>query len=715
MNKSILSVLLGVALLPACNRQGAEPVYAGNLQPVTLSMSSDDTRTTLDGKTILWSSSDQLSVFDGAGNRCFTTTGSGEAASFTGDALEADSYSVLYPYDAAATLSAGVIATAIPSAQTATAGGFDPAANLSAALTQKVGEVHSATMKNVGCYLKFHVESEDARIVSLSARALGGEAIAGGISLSFKPSGEPVADAGAETADEVTIAPESGVMQPGTYFLVMRPGVLSSGLRITVTLEDERTRVCDFGGLKSTVRNTVYHITKPIDYPLNGLLTESLGAQNFKDILGGMDVDWDTVSQQLELNVNSSDGRFAKGEQIVFTARAKEDISVPLTMVAFREGLEFESRDIVLTEETQTVYTCSSDAAASWIVRLCPRGDLDKFLTIGAVVAPEEFRTGFYEPADFVTYWENEKAALRASAPQVTLTPVDLPEGETGDYAAWYLEISMPEGNPVRGYLSVPAHASAGTLPIFMFFHGAGVNSPSNRATLDRALKYAKKGNNGVISLDMNAHGYRDDQDQSYYDALNEGALNHYWNRDLTTREEYYFRLMFLRAVRALDYLCTLPEWDGTRVLAYGTSQGGYQSAALAGLDERVRMAFLDVPAGVDTGSPLQDRKAAWPGIYDTAFAHTPERISDILPYFDGANFLRHTTAKLIVEAGLVDMTCPPGCVLAGYNVSPSTDKILYTYPYRNHSASAMPEDKQSYWNSVINWKKSKAVDNYLQ
>ena len=340
--------------------------------------------------------------------------------------------------------------------------------------------------------------------------------------------------------------------------------------------------------------------------------------------------------------------------------------------------------------------------------------DRSKFLAVGAVVAPDEFTPGFYEPDDFVSYWDAQKTTMRASTPSVTLTPVELPEADASSYTASYLEISMPEGNPVRGYLVKPSGAANGSLPILMYLHGAGVNQPGNRATVTNALKYAKMGS-CVIALDMNAHGYLDDQPQSYYDALNSGDLKEYWKRELTTRPDYYFRLMCLRIVRALDYLCSLPEWDGARVVSFGTSQGGYQSAAIAGLDSRVTFAYLDVPAHTDIGSPLQDRKAAWPGIYDIAFSSTPELISDILPYFDGANFLRHTSAKIIVEAGLVDMLCPAGCVMAGYNVCPSSNKTLYTYPYRNHSASAMPSEKLSEWNSTINYAKNKALMNYLK
>ncbi|MBP5716789.1 MAG: acetylxylan esterase, partial [Bacteroidales bacterium] len=66
------------------------------------------------------------------------------------------------------------------------------------------------------------------------------------------------------------------------------------------------------------------------------------------------------------------------------------------------------------------------------------------------------------------------------------------------------------------------------------------------------------------------------------------------------------------RAQRTLDYLCTLPEWDGERVLVMGSSQGGAQTAALAGMDPRVKVAVLTVPAMMDMGGKLAGRASGW-------------------------------------------------------------------------------------------------------
>lgn len=45
--------------------------------------------------------------------------------------------------------------------------------------------------------------------------------------------------------------------------------------------------------------------------------------------------------------------------------------------------------------------------------------------------------------------------------------------------------------------------------------------------------------------------------------------------------------------IRAVDYLCTLPEVDSSRIACCGLSLGGFRSALLCGLDKRIRCAVV--------------------------------------------------------------------------------------------------------------------------
>ena len=695
MRKTFLLCLF-ISLLASCVKP------EGDNGLVVINVGSLDVKSCLNGKSVEWQSGDELSVFDANGNNLFTTSQSGASVSFTGNADNSDSYMVLYPYSASASYDGTTIKTLLPSEQQIVSNSFARGSNISVGCSIKSGSTHSVSMKNIGCYLKFTVESSSSEIIGLSVEAIGGENIAGAVNVAVAEDGVPYVGTD-DIVTSVTAVNGSEIFPAGTYYLTMLPSVLSSGIRVTVSMQNGTTRKYDLTGLTQTNRNEVYVLTTPVDYDILGVKHEDLASTT---------VIWENVKPHVRLSVNKDDGRFAKNEKIVFSGKIDYNDNIPLAMSVYEEGLLVNTVDIELNSTDKVLLECSSDTAKSFIIYVHPRGDSSKSLYIGAVVAADEFKPGFEMPSDFLSYWDQQKTALRASTPIVTLTPCEVAQEDKATIDCWALEISMPEGNPARGYLAMPKTARDGKLPIFIYLHGAGVKQPAH---VDNAVKYAKMGDNGVIAIDMNAHGMLDGQPDSYYNNLNNGELNKYWIRSLTTRQDYYFRLMCLRMVRVLDYLCTLPAWDGQRVMSFGSSQGGYQALAIAGLDSRVRFALIDVPAHTDIGSPLEGRKAAWPGIYDLAIDETPELINEILPYFDGANFLRNTTAKVVCEAGLVDMTCPPGCVFAGFNVCPSSDKTIYSYPYRNHTAADMPDERVYDWKVAINNKKNKFMQNYLK
>src|SRR5690606_29812949 len=111
----------------------------------------------------------------------------------------------------------------------------------------------------------------------------------------------------------------------------------------------------------------------------------------------------------------------------------------------------------------------------------------------------------------------------------------------------------------------------------------------------------------------LNAHGMLNGQPEAYYQELEDGPLQRYWEQGAKDRDTYYFRFMYLRMLRSIEYLTRQPEWDGERILVIGESQGGGQALAAAGLDKRVSAVVATVPALCDFGGPLAGRKGGWP------------------------------------------------------------------------------------------------------
>ncbi len=422
--------------------------------------------------------------------------------------------------------------------------------------------------------------------------------------------------------------------------------------------------------------------------------------------------------EQVSLTLNSETGVFGLGDTVKVYGSLNASIEKPLSLTVYEGGTRnYEtlkktpvSKPLELGTLPKLIYQQVFKEPKAIMLSVSAKGD-DSHSMVGFMVAPEKFRPGYEMPSDFQTYWNGQKAWLRSTKPKVTLVPIEINnEKDAAEYELYSIEISMPEGNPVRGYLSKPKKAMEKSLPAALCVHAAGVSGSWCRASANNALNYAKKGH-GVIAMDFNAHGYPEDKPNEYYIDLEKGELKDYSARPLVDKEHFYFRLMFLRELRALDYVCGLPEWDGKRVLVYGESQGGAQAEALAGLDNRIGAVVANVPAMTDFGGILQNRQSAWPPYYEK-FVDTPLGKS-ILPYFDGALFLQYSRAKLFMVSGMIDETCPGAGVHAAYNVAASMDKQIHPFPYRWHSGTNKPYEKQ--WNETVGKARENFINEYLK
>lgn len=416
--------------------------------------------------------------------------------------------------------------------------------------------------------------------------------------------------------------------------------------------------------------------------------------------------------KQVRLALNRADGIYAKGDKVVVTACADEGFKAPLEMYVLLNGRNVLTKELTLGAEPVVVYEGSFDRSLCGMVYIQRRDKKGVDTGVGFAVATEGLHPGFTEPKDYRKFWKKELKAMRAVKPEVKLVEVALPDGDAAEYICYDLEISMHEGWPVRGYLVMPRGAAQRSLPIVMYFHGAGVVKPSCRSTVETALNYAKMGG-GCIAVDINAHGMLNAQPQSYYDGLENGYLKDYRCRPFTTKEELYYKDMMLRDVRALDYLCTLKEWDGKRVLVTGTSQGGNQSCAVAGLDRRVTQIVAIVPGYCDMGAILDpERQSGWTRLYRDVNKYPGAK--EILPYYESAFALRHTRAGLWMEVGFMDQTCPVEGMYAAFNGAVSKHKSIHPYPYRRHSMSSSDQYYKQ-WKKDIEASRLEFLNEYLK
>lgn len=263
-------------------------------------------------------------------------------------------------------------------------------------------------------------------------------------------------------------------------------------------------------------------------------------------------------------------------------------------------------------------------------------------------------------PEDFDAFWDEKKAELAKVPLNARITPVN--SGVAG-VEAFDVQVDAL-GAPVSGYMARPVGAEPGTLPAIITLQGAGVGS----SWLHSATEWASE---GMLAMNINAHGIPNGQPASYYTNLASTELVSYWLRGRESRDEFYFLGMFLRVIRAIDFITSQPEWDGKTVILYGTSQGGAQALAGAGLDPRVTFFVAGVTGMADLSGWLRNRPMGWPNMSAELGRMAPAqaaRVLQTLPYFDVVYFAQRTQADGFFTVGFLDTVCAPSTVYVAYN-----------------------------------------------
>ncbi|MGR3810740.1 acetylxylan esterase [Jiulongibacter sp. NS-SX5] len=273
--------------------------------------------------------------------------------------------------------------------------------------------------------------------------------------------------------------------------------------------------------------------------------------------------------------------------------------------------------------------------------------------------APDSIMATVKEPYDFQSYWSKAIAENRKLPMDTKM--VLLPERCTEKVNVY--EVSLQNWKPgarLYGILSIPK--KQGKYPAVLKVPGAGIRPYYGD------VQFAE---DGVISLEIGIHGISVTMPQKNYDDLLAGWNNHYWNNGVHDKEQFFYKRVYLGCVKANDFLCSLPQWDGKNLGVMGSSQGGALSLVTAGLDERVTAVAPVHPAMCDMTGYLEGRAGGWPHYLKEKAkweegAH--EQILETISYYDAVNFARHIIAPVWFSFGFNDNVVPPTSIYAAYN-----------------------------------------------
>lgn len=279
--------------------------------------------------------------------------------------------------------------------------------------------------------------------------------------------------------------------------------------------------------------------------------------------------------------------------------------------------------------------------------------DYKGIATVG--ISPEKLQPVTEQPTDFHEFWD--KAIADARKWELTPTMELMPEKCTPKVDVYHVSwANSGWGSRMYGTLSVPK--APGKYPAVLKLPGAGVRAYNGEQG------HAEK---GFIVLEVGIHGIPVNMKGDVYKNLYEGPLKGYHSFNLDDRDRFYYKRVITGCVRAIDFIETLPQYNGN-LATFGGSQGGGLSIIMAGIDPRVKGLVSYYPAMSDMAGYTAGRAGGWPHTLKNEKFHTPE-IVNTLSYFDVSSFAREVKVPGHYFLGFNDMVCPPTTTYSVYNV----------------------------------------------
>nr|WP_321452067.1 acetylxylan esterase [uncultured Carboxylicivirga sp.] len=281
-----------------------------------------------------------------------------------------------------------------------------------------------------------------------------------------------------------------------------------------------------------------------------------------------------------------------------------------------------------------------------------------------------EIKTTQVLPTDFVSFWNKSIDKARQVEFNAELKYLDDYSTEKVDVYLLCLNGGINK-KKVYGYLCKPK--KEGKYPVLFAPPGAGVKP------ITPYIGFAEQ---GYISLSIEIHGITPLLNKATYKQIS-SAFGDYMFKGLDSKEDYYYKGVYLACVRCIDYLCGLSDFDGKNVFITGGSQGGALAIVTAALNEKVTALVSFYPALCDLSGYAEGRAGGWPHMFRNKEEISSNRLQTTA-YYDVVNFARMLKVPGFYSWGYNDRTCCPTSVYSAYNVI-SAPKEKHITPISGH------------------------------
>lgn len=298
------------------------------------------------------------------------------------------------------------------------------------------------------------------------------------------------------------------------------------------------------------------------------------------------------------------------------------------------------------------------------------------------------------EPQDFRSFWQKNVEELKQ-------VPMSYTKELYKDYCTDKIDCYLVKlqidkmGHSMYGFLFYPKNAQPGKHPVVLCPPGAGIK------TIKDPMRNKYYAENGFVRFEVEIHGLDPRISSETFGEISRAFNDRnggYLANGLENKDIYYMKHVYVGLVRCIDFLTSLPEWDGKNVAVQGGSQGGALAIIAAGLDSRVTQCVANHPALSDmAGYAAKGGTGGYPH-----FCRQPQILSNkdclnTLAYFDVVNFARYVKAPTYLTWGYNDVTCPPTTSYAVWNTLKCTKENLLT-PINEHWTTTETNRGQMEW-----------------
>lgn len=290
-------------------------------------------------------------------------------------------------------------------------------------------------------------------------------------------------------------------------------------------------------------------------------------------------------------------------------------------------------------------------------------------------------------PADFDEFWDRSLAEMNSIDPEADFAPYAFASNIADCFE---LRFKSTKNAIIYAKFARPKNIT-GKIPAVLNFHGLSGSGMS----WSSMMGYVSQGY-CIASLDCRGQG---GLSQDVGGALGTTFTTPFVRgldgepEGLLCRDLFLDTAMLARIIMALDYV------DETRIGVFGGSQGGALTIACAALVPEIKLCAPTYPY-------LSDYKRVWDmdldrGAYEGLryyFRHfdpTHARENEIfekLGYIDIQFLAPRIRAKVLMQTGLLDTTCPPSTQFAAYNKITSEKEVII-YPDYGHEGIKGSDD----------------------